>query len=111
MNSIDDDKLIARFFNDNAVRIDDGGFSRRVMRRLPSRAARLNRIWTAVCAVALVIVAVKMNVAALLRGLADSLVPRFLSDSALLHRPLLLLVAVSITVSLAVSAAMIRELR
>lgn len=111
MDNLDDDKLIAQFFNDNAVSIEDDGFSRRVMHSLPSRATRLNRVWTAVCAVALVIVAVKMNVIALLQGMAYSLMPHFLADSAWAHQPLFLLMAACLTASLAASAALIKELQ
>lgn len=111
MNNLDDDKLIARFFSDNAVSIEDNGFSRRVMRSLPSRATRLNRVWTAVCAVALIIVAVKMNVVALLQSMAYSLVPDFLAGVAWVNQPLFLLMAVCLTASLAASVVLIRQLQ
>ena len=35
--------------------IADNGFSRKVMRRLPSRAERMSRIWTCVCTMAAVV--------------------------------------------------------
>lgn len=111
MDNLEDDKLIARFFNDNAVSVEDNGFSRRVMHSLPDRATRLNRVWTAVCAVALVIVAVKMNVIALLQDMACSLIPHFLADSTWIHQPLFLLMAASLTATLAASAALIKELQ
>lgn len=47
-----DDILIKKFFEENITEIEDNGFSRRVMRRLPGRASRTNRIWTALCAMA-----------------------------------------------------------
>lgn len=47
-----DDILIKKFFEENITEIEDNGFSRRVMRRLPGRASRTNRIWTALCAAA-----------------------------------------------------------
>ena len=46
-----DELLVRKFFDDNQIDVPDNGFSRRVMRRLPGRARRLNRVWTAVCAV------------------------------------------------------------
>lgn len=48
----DDDELLVRsFFEDNRTDIADNGFTERVMRRLPPLSVRLNRIWTAACAV------------------------------------------------------------
>ncbi len=44
-----DELLLRKYFNENKADVPDDGFSRRVMRRLPDRARRLNRIWTAVC--------------------------------------------------------------
>ncbi len=44
-----DELLVRKFFEENKTELPDDGFSRRVMRRLPDRARRLNRIWTAVC--------------------------------------------------------------
>lgn len=47
-----DDILIKKFFEENITEIEDNGFSRRVMHRLPGRASRTSRIWTALCAMA-----------------------------------------------------------
>lgn len=44
-----DDELLMQFFEANKIEIADDGFSRRVMEQLPSRSARLSRIWTAFC--------------------------------------------------------------
>ena len=46
-----DDILVRQFFNEHTEEIADHGFSKRVMRHLPDRAVRLNRIWTAICIV------------------------------------------------------------
>lgn len=51
-----DEELIGKFFAEQTFDVPDQGFSSRVMRRLPGSTVRLNRIWTAVCAVALVAV-------------------------------------------------------
>ena len=52
-----DEKLIASFFEAHLIgEIEDRGFSRRVMRRLPeSRMRRLNTVWTLLCMVAVVV--------------------------------------------------------
>ncbi len=47
-----DDLLVRSFFADNRIDIADDGFTERVMRGLPSRAVRLNRIWTVICGLA-----------------------------------------------------------
>lgn len=47
-----DELLVRKFLDENKIELPDDGFSRRVMRRLPDCARRLNRIWTAVCLVA-----------------------------------------------------------
>lgn len=73
MNNSDDEKLIRRFFNENPVRIENDGFTHRVMRRLPDRAVRLNRIWTAFCAVVLVLVLIKLNAITWFEGMARGL--------------------------------------
>ena len=51
-----DEDLIGKFFAEQTFDVPDQGFSSRVMRRLPDSSLRLSRIWTAVCAVALVAV-------------------------------------------------------
>lgn len=47
-----DDILIKRFFAEQKQTIKDDGFSRKVMRRLPSKAYRYSRIWSTICIVA-----------------------------------------------------------
>lgn len=54
-----DELIVRKFFEENKVDIPDDGFSRRVMRRLPDRARRLNRIWTAVCVLSGLLLAAK----------------------------------------------------
>ena len=44
-----DEALLERFFSQQRAEIQDHGFSRRVMRQLPSRDNKLNRWWTAFC--------------------------------------------------------------
>ncbi len=47
-----DDILVSKFFEEYTQEVEDHGFTKRVIRHLPDRAARLNRIWTALCIVA-----------------------------------------------------------
>ena len=54
-----DELLVRRFFDENKIELPDDGFSCRVMRRLPDRARRLNRRWTAVCLLLGALIAVK----------------------------------------------------
>ena len=53
---ISDEELIGKFFAEQTFDVADHGFTNRVMHRLPDRSVRLNKIWTAVCAIAVVAV-------------------------------------------------------
>lgn len=44
-----DDKILKEFFAANRQEIEDNGFTRGVMRRLPDRTQRMAQIWTACC--------------------------------------------------------------
>ena len=56
MDMEDKDILLNNLFAEAAkTEIADNGFSRKVMRRLPSRAERMSRIWTCVCTMAAVV--------------------------------------------------------
>ncbi len=50
-NHEQEELLLQQFFNQQRFDVEDNGFSHRVMRMLPDRARRLNRLWTAVCTV------------------------------------------------------------
>ena len=51
-----DDELLKKFFEDNKIDdIPDNGFSDRVMRHLPRHNEWMNTLWTAVCAIAIVL--------------------------------------------------------
>lgn len=47
-----DDILLRKFFEENKLKVEDDGFSRRVMRRLPGRGWLFTRLWAAVCTLA-----------------------------------------------------------
>lgn len=47
MTETDNDKLLRDFFAENKREIEDNGFSRRVMKRLPHRSERAARLWNA----------------------------------------------------------------
>lgn len=44
-----DDNAISMFLKEQKQEIPDNGFSRRVMRSLPDRSNRLNKIWCGIC--------------------------------------------------------------
>ena len=44
-----DEQMLIRFFEENRLEIEDNGFTERVVRQLPTRAVKLNRIWTLIC--------------------------------------------------------------
>ena len=77
-----ENKRIVSFFEEYARKeIADDGFSQRVMRSLPSHdyvyKQRLNRIWTAVCALAAVVLFVRAD------GFADFVVDAFTSTMSI----------------------------
>lgn len=49
MTETDNDKLLNQFFKENKKEIEDFGFSRRVMRKLPGYGKKLATIWTIFC--------------------------------------------------------------
>lgn len=51
-----DEEIVGKFFAGQTFELPDQGFTSRVMHRLPDSSLRLNRIWTAACAAALVAV-------------------------------------------------------
>ena len=50
-----DEELLRQFFSGHSFQVADNGFTHRVGRLLPDRSLRLNRLWTAVCATAVVV--------------------------------------------------------
>lgn len=84
-----EDKRIVSFFEEYARKeIADDGFSQRVMRSLPSHdyvyKQRLNRIWMAVCALAAVVLFVRADGFAVLKGIAaDFVVDAFTSTMSI----------------------------
>ena len=50
----EEEQLLGQFFTEHTMEVQDRGFTNRVMRRLPDRSVCLNRIWTAICSVAVV---------------------------------------------------------
>ena len=52
----EEEQLLGQFFTEHTIEVEDRGFTNRVMRRLPDRSVCLNRIWTAICSVAVVVV-------------------------------------------------------
>ena len=89
----DDNKLLESFFAEASHQeIPEAGFSRRVIRRLPSRAVWLSRLWTSLCLVTGIILIVSFDVLERFSGHVLSLLRMFLPlDMARLF-PLLLIV-------------------
>ncbi len=73
-NIQNDDVMLTQFFAEQRQKIADNGFSDRVMRQLPQRAKRFNRVWTAVCAAAAVAFFVLFNGLDELRVLGGNMV-------------------------------------
>lgn len=46
---LNDEQLVEQFFAEHIVEIADNGFTKKVMKRLPQSALRWNKLWTAGC--------------------------------------------------------------
>lgn len=110
-NDLCNEKLIERFFNENPIEIEDNGFSRRVMRRLPDRPARLNRLWTGFCAAMFLVAVFKMNAITWLKGCVSGAMAAIPSGSPVFDNPLFLLFALAMAVFLCSAAAAFKVLR
>lgn len=111
MNNLDDDRLITKFLTENAAPIEDDGFTRQVMRRLPSRAVRMSRLWTGFCAAALAVVLVRTDCLAWLRAAADGLAGVIPQSVPLLSSPLGMMFCTASAISLVSAAAFIAEIK
>lgn len=69
-----DDVLLRKFFTEQKQTIADDGFSRKVMRRLPSKAIRYSRIWSTICIVAILLVFVTCHGFKQILNILDALV-------------------------------------
>lgn len=88
-----DELLVKRFFDDNRIEVPDDGFSRRVMRRLPDRAACAGRIWTAVCAVVALLFFIKNDFLTMLWGTLKGLGNDIITNDALRLNPQLVIIS------------------
>lgn len=61
MTDNNDDLIVRKFFEANRKDVPDDGFSQRVMRRLPDRMRLYSRLWTAVCTIIGIVVAVRFS--------------------------------------------------
>lgn len=111
MNNFDDEKIILKFFNEHPVVVEDGGFSRCVMRRLPNRAVRLSRLWSAFCAVLLVLVVAKIGVLPWLLGVFMETVDSLAANAGLVSTPMIQVFALASVATLLFGAACLRQLR
>lgn len=95
-----DEILIERFFNENRITIEDNGFSRRVMNRLPDRARRINRLWTAVCATIAILFIIQNDFFTMLWGSFKGLAADITTSDTLLMNPLIIVMSLLIIIFL-----------
>lgn len=93
-----DDVLVRRFFEENRMEMPDNGFSRRVMRRLPDRAVRINRIWTAACFAAGILLFVRNKGLTVLSECLKDALGNVVFQDFLLQNPLLLVFSLIVVV-------------
>lgn len=111
MNKTDDEKLIERFFSENPVKIDDDGFTRRVMHRLPDRMVWLNRLWTACCAVILVLVIMKCGLLTWLSGSLHGLLADVTHGGTITSVPVLVVFVLPTVLALVSASVFVKQLR
>lgn len=89
-----DDKIIRQFMHAHKHEIEDNGFSRRVIRRLPERGKRMPDVLTAVCTVLCCILFYVFNgFGFLLRAVTEIIASQSLHLAANANLPALLIAA------------------
>lgn len=111
MNNESDERMVERFFSENRMKIEDDGFTHRVMRSLPSRTMRLNRLWTACCTAAAVLLLLTDNVQAWLSGTMRGLIADITTSSVATQSPLMTVLLLTTTATVLSTIALVRELR
>lgn len=111
MNDIQDEKLVERFLMQGRIDVPDRGFSRRVMRRLPDRTARLTRWWTALCAVVGVVVVATSDVFSWGSGMLHGLLADVSTHEPLLGSPVLTAFCGMVVLSLLSATVVLKDLR
>lgn len=95
-----DELLVRKFFEENRTDIPDSGFTRRVMRRLPDRTRRLNRIWTAICVALGVVVAVKLDWLEALSSQVKNAADTVMANHVIADNPFLLFIGLLLLIFL-----------
>lgn len=111
MNDNCDERTVELFLSSNRIEIEDGGFTRRVMHRLPDRTVRLSRLWTAFCTVAAVLLLMTESVRTWLSGSLRGFIADISTNSMATQDPLLSIFLLSVAVSALSTAVLVRELR
>lgn len=111
MNDFDDEKIIERFFAENRIRVEDNGFSRHVMHSLSDREARLNRLWTAFCALAGVVLLFAVDAFGWLCGTVSAIVEKTVDAVPVIPAPLMLAFLATTTFAMVSALAAVRVLR
>lgn len=88
-----DDRLVKQFLMEHKTEVLDMGFTRRVIRHLPTPINWLSRLWSVFCLVVGIVMAVAFGAMGSLRALFSSVVGdamgAVLSDGLMLHSTLL----------------------
>lgn len=79
MNKMTDDQLLQQFFDTHRIEPKDDGFSQRVINRLPQGNPLLPRLWTLVCAIALIGYLIHVNALQMIQSFYVSTVALFKS--------------------------------
>lgn len=100
MSENKDELLIRKFFKENKADIPDNGFTCRVMKRLPDRTQRLNRIWTAICIALGVVVATRFDWWNALSSQVKNITETVMTNHVIEDNPFLLFIGLLILIFL-----------
>ena len=87
------DELLGQFFKENKKEIEDFGFSRRVIRKLPGRENKIANLWIAFCSLVGVGLFFLFDGIGAVMNLSGRLFDSFIHSNAMTTDPQLLIVA------------------
>lgn len=96
------DELLNQFFKENKKEIEDFGFSRRVIRRLPGHEKMLVNLWIGFCSLVATVLFFMFDGLHALMSLFEQLTVAFMSSKIMTTDPLYLLLALGVLITVGV---------
>lgn len=111
MSNVSDEKLVERFLMQGRIEVPDGGFSHRIIRHLPSRITRLNRIWTVFCVTAGIATLVISDAFNWLSGTLRGMLADVSTHEAVFSAPVITALFSAVAVSMLSATIILKDLR